>query len=126
MKKSHRAILIDAEARTISEVELPEKESLRHMQEAVGGYIEAALQLGGGDTVYVNEEGLLQPAEKQWRWIHWNGHSQAWVGNAIVCGCNLRTGNNADLKVSLEHVKQNITFLNRDEVILMVREGKFK
>ena len=46
---------------TTSEVEYSEKDSLKTLQAAVGGYIESVDWMGFGMDAYANEEGLYTP-----------------------------------------------------------------
>lgn len=54
-----RAILIDAVAREVREVELPDDEGgrLAVLNASVGGYLEVAYMWANGDTLFVDEDG---------------------------------------------------------------------
>jgi hypothetical protein len=55
-----RAILIDAVARQVREVELPDGEGARlaFLNGAIGGYLEVGYMWPNGDTLFVDEDGL--------------------------------------------------------------------
>jgi hypothetical protein len=54
-----RAILIDAKAREVREVLIPDGEGARLavLNEAIGGYLEVAYMWPNGDTLFVDEDG---------------------------------------------------------------------
>lgn len=54
-----RALLIDAVAREVRELDLPDDEHARLavLQKAVGGYLEAAYAWPTGDVLFVDEDG---------------------------------------------------------------------
>lgn len=105
-----RAIKVDAFERTITEVQV---DGLKDMQAAVDGYIQIALELPNGDTIFVNEEGLL----KGWdAWIYYEGQMQPWIGSAIIVGHD-GEGESIDAKSTVEEIKNNIRFLSTDDVL---------
>lgn len=73
-----RAIHIDAKSKTVKTVQA---ETLTDMQKLVGGYIEIAQNLPGGDILFVDEEGLLKERQDV---FFFNGH--AYVGNGLIIG----------------------------------------
>lgn len=57
---THTALIIGQDG-TYSEVTYSDKESLKTLQEAVGGYIESVDWMGFGMDAYANEEGFYTP-----------------------------------------------------------------
>jgi hypothetical protein len=107
-----KAILIAAAARQVTEISIEGK--LEELQAAVGGYIETAFCFDNEDTVYVNEEGMLErPLGQHWFMIA-GGH-QPFIGNGILIGHD-SDGEMADAKSSIEEIRRAVTFVSLDEV----------
>lgn len=106
-----KGFVIPVEGRCF-ELEVPDEESLRVLQKAVGGYIEAVGVPGfipdaEYGTVYVNEEGKLHGLEPNMRATDfmvpgvglWAGDYIA--GNMVLLGFDPYTGENADVPESM-------------------------
>jgi hypothetical protein len=109
--KRLRALVIDSDAREIREYENTGLESL---QKAVGGYIEHALWLPGGDVLFVNEEGLLRL--KQSNWFSVVGARQPFVGNGVVVGPVDRNGDEQDATISAEALGRLVRFASLEDL----------
>ena len=79
---TRRAIFIDSPRRTISEVEI---DSLDDMQKLIGGYIEVAFAWPNGDTLYVDEEGLLKVQDYFFA-LPGERPDQPFAGNGVIVG----------------------------------------
>lgn len=79
---SRRAYWVNSTARTVEAITY---ETLADMQSLVGGSIEVACQWPNGDTLYVDEEGLLRPHPLHFFAIP-ERPDQALVGNALLVG----------------------------------------
>lgn len=112
-RNAMRAILIAADKRQITEISIEEKPT--ELQAAVGGYIETAFSFDNEDTVYVNEEGLLQRPLGQ-HWFTITGGHQPFIGNGILIGHN-EDGEAADAKSGLDEIQRAVTFLTLDEAV---------
>lgn len=77
-----QAYLINSTARTVSAVTF---EALDDMYKLIGGYIEGAYQWANGDTLYVDEEGLLKPHPQHFFAIP-ERPDQVLPGNALLVG----------------------------------------
>lgn len=76
------AYLIDSAAREIRQVEWTNNDDLRRF---VGGFIETAAVLRNGDTIYVDEEGLLKSNDHFF--AVWSlRQDQAFAGNGVIVG----------------------------------------
>lgn len=115
MSGSHGAYYIDAKARKIKAVVIPR--TLEALQEAVGGYIEAAHRFENEDVVYVNEEGLLRdplPAD----WFCVKGAHQPFAGNGIMVGQDSEGVIRAPL-LSLAEVYEMVRFIDLATINLL-------
>ena len=109
-----KAILIDAKTREVREVSI--KGDLKSLQDAVGGYIEL-VQLGDGDDLFVNEEGLLHGE------VHFfaiEGYAQPLAGNGIIVGHN-GDGDTVSANLTVDWVRERVTFMTRAEVLTEIR-----
>ena len=66
------------------------------------------------DALYVDEEGLLK---EQKFFFELKGAYQTFAGNGFIAGCDIETGESADVKMSLDEVKTLITFRSLEEVV---------
>lgn len=102
-----KAIFIDSVNRSIREVTI---EGLKDMQMHVGGYIQSAYEWANGDTLYVDEEGMLKPQE------HWFRIStrpdQPLAGNGLIVGSD-DEGENADVATLLAEI--DVAFYDRSQ-----------
>jgi hypothetical protein len=114
---------IDSELRLITEVEV---ESIYpDAKHAVGiSSMEAAFRWPNGDTLMVDEDGLLPPLNKHWFVLEDRHDKQPLGGNAFVCG-EEREGDEypdgyttLDPKITLEQLTAKITWLTLDEAVL--------
>lgn len=103
-----KAILIDSENKTITEVQLDNKTILSSLQKHVGGYIEPSYHFPNRDVVYVNEEGLFLDNPP---FFVIDGYHQPLAGNGIVVGS--KGPDSSDVKTSIEDVRKMVRFLGR-------------
>jgi hypothetical protein len=108
-----RAIKIDAEAKTVTEIELDAADNLSAMQTAVGGLIETAHELDNGDRIYVNEEGL---AGNPQCFFEIAGGHQPFAGNGVVAGLESGSGKTKAAESSLSEIKSKVTFCSLREL----------
>lgn len=107
-----RAIIINAQERTVSEAEI--ERSLKSLQNIVGGLINSVSPgLEGTDHhAYVNDEGLLN--NPQHFFMLRDGH-QPLAGNGVILGTT-DDGNEAPATLSLDWVKERVTFMDLQAV----------
>lgn len=109
-----RAILIDAKNKTISEIDVPQEDSLDVLQGYVEGLIECVTHVTPRDIMYVNEEGRLLGFTYGFSLpkIYANQH---FVGNAVVIGCSSELDDGDEYPASpfatLEWAKSNVVWL---------------
>ena len=103
-----RAIVIDAEARTVSETDIDG--SLRSLQGIVGGLIDPVYPglEGTGHHCYVNDEGLLN--NPQHFFMLKDGH-QPLAGNGVVLSTT-PGGDEAPCALPLGWVRERVTFMD--------------
>lgn len=105
-----KAILIDAKARTVTEVEY--SGNYRDIYTLLSGDepgkvdLFSVIQLGDGDAVYLDDEGLLKPQEHFFRW---KGFDQPLAGNGLILGTD-DDGESTSPKIALEAVKEAVSF----------------
>lgn len=106
-----KAILIDAKARTITEVE--HDGNYRQLYTLLSGdepgkvELFTAVQINDqGDTLYVDDEGLLKPQEHFFRWTNYD---HPFAGNGVILGTD-DDGNSTAPHIPLDVVKAAITF----------------
>ena len=116
-----KAFLIDAAERQIREVEyvVSPMESPLSLQSHIGGFIETAYGWPDGDTLFVDEEGLLKPQLYFFRIS--TRPDQPFAGNGIVVGRE-RTNRQGDYlgtddpKLTIEALRGMVTWMTRDQV----------
>lgn len=101
----HKAFKIDATARTITPVEIGELED--YYREIGCEMIECAVRLENGDSIFVDEEGLLRPEVTS----HFQWDAAYFKGNAIVIGGDDETGETHDVQTTLEEIKDHVSFM---------------
>lgn len=111
--------LINAEARTITEVEVPVgyKNIYPFLGEGVDMFQCVDISTNG-DTIYVDEEGLLKP---QSNFFLYKGYNQPLAGNGLVLGTT-DAGETVSVKAKLETIKKNVQFMDGYEVRLWAKE----
>ena len=111
-----RAIKIDAKNRTVEEIELDAKDTLKGMQTVVGGYIEVAHD-EGKNTLFVDEDGLNKNGND---FFTYEGAHQPFAGNGIFCGFNLNNGKTVKCNLKIEEVRSKVRFMDLQTVRKMV------
>lgn len=111
-----KAIKIDVTNRTVTEIEIGAN-SLKSMQEVVGGLITAALEMENMDTLYVNDEGLFLFNE----FFYLEGNVQPNAGNGIIMGTD-EEGGSIGAKSSLEEIRSKVRFLNKGEALKLAQK----
>jgi hypothetical protein len=111
-----RAIVINAEDRTITETEIDG--SLETLQRIVGGMIEPVTQgLDGAHHCYVNEEGLLDHPR---HFFMFRGGHQPLAGNGVILALT-GEGEEAPCTLPLEWVAERVDFMDLHAVRLWAR-----
>ena len=106
-----RAIVINAEAQTVSETDIDGK--LASIQEIVGGLIDPVYHgLDSKHHCYVNDEGLLN--NPQHFFMLRDGH-QPLAGNGVILSTT-RNGDEAPCTLALDWVKERVTFMDLQAV----------
>ena len=116
MKTKFKAFKIDSKAKTVTEIEVS---GLDDMQAVVGGLIEQAHAFDNGDSIFVNEEGLLNDEADEF--FLFKGAHQPFAGNGLVIGCDLETGDSASVKSAFSEIASQVQFMNRAEILEYVK-----
>ena len=107
-----KAILIDAENKTVSDIEI-EGDQLQGWYKAIKcEMVEIALHLDDHDSIVVDEEGLLKPAEY---FFEYQGGHQPFAGNGLIVGCDPE-GETVGVKRKADEVRDKIKFLSLAQV----------
>jgi hypothetical protein len=105
----YKAIKIDVDNQTISQVEI---NGLEDLQKIVEGRIEVVPfeePLGNGDVCYGNEEGLFCFGDQPKGWFHIQGAYQPTKGNGVIVG-STEEGESVEPKITVEEVKSITEF----------------
>ena len=102
----YKAIKIDVDNQTISQVEI---NGLEDLQKIVEGRIEAVQYLGNGDVCFGNEEGLFCFGDQPKGWFHIEGAYQPTKGNGVIVG-STKEGESVEPKITVEEVESITEF----------------
>lgn len=115
-QKPLRAIVIDTARQEVRETVIT-CDSLSFMQGVVGGSVEAAHSLPNGDTLFVNEEGMLDDRP----FFDYSGAHQPFAGSAVLVGMD-REGETVGAKTAFPIVKAAVRFLTPNEAVARFAE----
>lgn len=112
-----KAILIDASAKTVTEVTLEDdhKEISKHIGCRT---FTLGADIGEKDCVYVDDEGLLDDSNA---FFFLPTLHQPFAGNGLILGIDYNTGESQDTSISLEAVKRSVKFLSAWDIQLRYR-----
>jgi len=118
---THKAILIDAKARTFSIVEVGD---CLDIQKKIGcGCFTIATQLPRNDVIYVDDEGMLTLDDES-VFFEFEGAHQPFVGNGLVMGGD-DEGETQDVKITLLEIQNKVKFLTLAQVRTQSRQEDF-
>ena len=116
-----RILLIDAAARTVTEAVVTD--TYPAIKSHIGGWICVAGSLESGDTVFVDDEGLMKPYE---HFFKIPANAQPLAGNGVVTGPDGYDdkGEEITLDVTMtpEQMTAQITWLTRDEFVAWAKQ----
>lgn len=115
-----KGIWINVETGDIAEVEI-EGATLPAMQEAVGGPIEQALTFKYWDTLFVNEEALLDRTPSNWQW--WKDRKRIFKGNGIIVGLDIETGETVSCKLTKDEVTEMVSLMQEAGAKMLIAMG---
>jgi hypothetical protein len=113
-----KAILIDAYTREVKQVEVG---GLSDMQKAVQGYIESAGCSPNGDTLFVNEEGLLQ--DPTHFFMLEKLRPMPLAGNGLLVGGETQDGELTDVHATVEDVQTQVKFFTIEQIRALINSG---
>jgi hypothetical protein len=105
-KNQMRTILISSTNKTVTE-EHTTALTLEYLQSKVGGLIQIATELPNGDTLYVDEEGLLKQKDD---FFELEGAHQPFAGDGVLVGSTDDEGRDTEVKSTLEEIKALVSF----------------
>lgn len=109
-RKPYKALLIDAKAHEIREVEVSD---LQSMYAVIGCELVEAVYLNEQrDSVFVDEEGLL-PHRNPVRFFYINGTHQPLAGNGLVLGCTASGDSVSPKAITKEWLEANVVYIER-------------
>jgi hypothetical protein len=110
-----KAILIDVKNKTISMVEVDDKNVLKDWYRLMGcGMVEVAHYIDNHDSILVDEEGLLSLTGDTKFFTIEGGH-QPFAGNGLVVGVD-DEGEGVSPNVSVEEIQRKVKFHTLREV----------
>ena len=118
----YKAIFIDVENQSVKEIELEKGKSLQMSYDYIGcSLVEQALYLNEqNDAIIVDEEGYFREGLCGFYY----DSIYFYYGNGIIWGVD-EEGELADVKISLEEVKNKISFVSREDSAVQ-RENRLK
>lgn len=111
IKYMNKAILIDVVNQLVSHIDIGH---YKEIYDAIGNgcsTFDCPFQLDNGDTLYVDDEGLLH--DNVYGCFILNGWNVPCVGNAIILGTS-DDGESIDCKSTIEEIKKQIKFFSKD------------
>lgn len=122
-----RGILIDTKNRTITEVDIVRNEEGSQLP-SIYGHLNCStfemVQYNDVNDVYVDEEGLLNVTDET-TFFKMKNYPQPIAGNGLIMGFDEETGENGDTNLTIEEVKERVTFMSAHEVAMSVRFGGY-
>jgi hypothetical protein len=113
-----KAIKIDAVNRTVTEVEINDWQDIAP---AIGADLFTCVDLGGGETLYVDDEGLLKNPE---HFMMIGGYPEPIAGSGLILGTD-EMGESKDTELTVELVRDGVHFISRAEARFLSALGAF-
>ena len=105
-----KAILIDVVAKTITDVQVGDYTDIyTHIGNGCNLF-EVPIEFENGDTIYVDEEGLLKEVHGGFIMEGW---SYPLIGNAIIQGTD-EEGEAVDYKSDIEELRKKVVFVTKE------------
>lgn len=76
--------------------------------------VEAGLYFGNGDCIMVDEEALLKPVLAETKVF--TIHGRPFIGNGLIVGIDIRTGDTVDCKLKVSEVCYKIKFYTMEKL----------
>ena len=106
-----KAILIDPHTRSVSEVEVSEKNFLKDLYAHIGcGLVERTIADDLKHEIWLDEEGLFSESVQL---FSIEGYSQdAYAGKGVMLGCNRTLTGSKDCALTLDEVRAKVKFMS--------------
>lgn len=117
--ETYKAIHIDSEKREVKIVDVPRAQSLKTLQELVGGYITYGFTKRNGDVLMVDDDGYAKGGDN---FFILAGAPQPFIGNGVIVAGDEYT----DVLSNLEDVKASVKFATLLEIKMMLARQKLQ
>lgn len=114
-----KAILIDAGAQEVREIEIQPDENgctLSAIYAAIGCELIDVVRITRTDAIFVDDVGLLRAENEFMPFFLWDGYPNPLAGNGLILGSD-ENGNSAEPTVTHEWVRKRVEFLDYDDVV---------
>lgn len=109
--KGHKAYQIDVATKTIKDIVIRDWTQIRDFIGEDCDSFTCPITFPGGDTFYADDEGLFNPIHGG---IIVDEYSSVFVGNIVVLGANLKTGESKDVVMTKDAILSKIKFISAD------------
>lgn len=117
-----KAIFIDSTNKTVTEIDVPNKNTLQAWYKILGvSMVEVATYITDHDSILVDEEGLLSLTSDT-KFFSYKGGHQPFAGNGLVVGVD-EEGESVSCDATTDQIKAKVQFHSLREVQLMVHKG---
>lgn len=110
--KSVKGYLLDVEKRTIEDIEISDYTQISLMIGEDCDYFTCPISWPNGDTLYADDEGLFHTIKGG---VVVPNLNQIIVGNVVILGADLDTGDSCDVFFKKEEVAQLVDFISEKQ-----------
>lgn len=110
--KNLKALLIDSATKEIKEVVVKDYTDLYKLLGNGCNNFAAPVELPNHDTLFVDDEGLYHCFKGGYKMKGWG---YPIVGNGVLQGCNINTGNSINVKTTKEELEKMIIWVSVEE-----------
>jgi len=117
-----KGILIDVLKKSFTEVEVGD---YKDIQKKIGVRNFDVVEIDEANDVYVDDEGLLNLTQFTMFFMY-KGFPNPIAGNGLVLGINHEDGDSISTTLTVEHLKENVTFYTMKDIQRMVANGELQ
>jgi hypothetical protein len=107
-----KAILINSIEQTVTEIEY--SGNWRDISKLIGCDLFTVVNMGKGDTIFVDDEGLLKDPQY---FFKLDTYRSLLAGNGLILGSD-DEGESIACKVTVEEMRSRISFINRETLVM--------
>jgi hypothetical protein len=120
-KRNDKALLLNVSKNTITEVTIKDYSDISRL---IGCNYFTTVQVNDqGDTLYVDDEGLINDTTVGFTF---DGYDAPLMGNALLLGTNLRSGDSKDVTMTVEEFAMRVKTLMRVGPMFAINRAKPK